>query len=75
VSIGLRPRSLESESMMNKHLIFLATLLSLCVPALADVRLPNVFSDNMVLQRDKVIKVWGWAAPGEHVKVLLTGTA
>jgi sialate O-acetylesterase len=61
--------------MMNKHLIFLATLLSLCVPALADVRLPNVFSDNMVLQRDKVIKVWGWAAPGEHVKVLLTGTA
>ena len=32
----------------------------------ADVRLPNIFGDNMVLQRDKPIRVWGWADAGEH---------
>ncbi len=34
----------------------------------------NLFSDNMVLQRDLKIPVWGWAAPGQKVRVDLTGT-
>ena len=50
-------------------------LLSLCASAHADVRLPNLFSDNMVLQRGKVLKVWGWAGPDENVKVVLSGKA
>ena len=37
----------------------------------ADVRLPAVFSNNMVLQRDIKIPVWGWASPGEEVTVVL----
>ena len=44
-------------------------MLSLCASASADVRLPNLFSDHMVLQRDKTVRVWGWAAPGEKVTV------
>ena len=39
----------------------------------ADVKLPTIFSDHMVLQRDKVIPVWGWAAPGEAVTVSIAG--
>lgn len=35
----------------------------------ADVRLPKVISDGMVLQRDKPLKIWGWATPGEKVSV------
>jgi sialate O-acetylesterase len=35
----------------------------------ADVTLPSIFSDNMVLQRDKPVPVWGWVAPGVAVKV------
>ncbi|RYG28155.1 MAG: hypothetical protein EOO01_40225, partial [Chitinophagaceae bacterium] len=35
----------------------------------ADVKLPSLFSDNMVLQRDQAIPVWGWAAPGEKITV------
>ncbi len=35
----------------------------------AQVRLPKIFSDNMVLQRDKDIKIWGWASKGETVSV------
>ncbi|HKU13294.1 MAG TPA: sialate O-acetylesterase [Steroidobacteraceae bacterium] len=35
----------------------------------ADVRLPALVGDNMVLQRDARIEVWGWADPGENVRV------
>ena len=35
----------------------------------AEVKLAPIFSDNMVLQRDKPIPVWGTAAPGEKVEV------
>jgi sialate O-acetylesterase len=39
--------------------------------ASAEVRLPSVFSDHAVLQREKPIPVWGTAEPGEKVTVSL----
>ena len=45
------------------------------IVANADVRLAKIFTDNMMLQRDKPIRIWGWAAPGENVKVMLAGKA
>jgi sialate O-acetylesterase len=40
------------------------------VPAIADgLCVSNVFQSNMVVQRDKPIAIWGWAAPGEEVVV------
>ena len=39
--------------------------------ARADVRLPHVFGNHMVLQRDAKLPVWGWAEPGEKVSVQL----
>jgi sialate O-acetylesterase len=41
--------------------------------AAADVTLPRLFTDHMVLQRDAEIRVWGWAEPGEQVTVTLRG--
>ena len=41
------------------------------VPAQADVKLPAIFSDHMVLQRDQKDRVWGWADPGEEVTVAI----
>ena len=32
-----------------------------------------IFGDNMVLQRGKPIRFWGWANPGESVRVELAG--
>jgi sialate O-acetylesterase len=29
----------------------------------------NLFQSNMILQRDKPIRVWGWAEPGEKITV------
>ncbi len=37
----------------------------------ADVRLPALFADHAVLQRDRPLPVWGWADPGEKVLVTL----
>ncbi len=39
----------------------------------ADVRLPAVFSDNMVLQRQMPVPVWGFADAGEEVTISLCG--
>ena len=33
------------------------------------VTVPNVFSDNMVLQRDTTVPIWGWGNEGETVTV------
>ena len=43
-----------------------------CAPAaLANVRLPSIFSDHMVLQRGVPVPVWGWADAGEEVTVTI----
>ena len=33
----------------------------------AEIRLPSLISDNMVLQKEKKTKIWGWADPGEKL--------
>ncbi|MBN2447579.1 MAG: hypothetical protein JXO22_12675 [Phycisphaerae bacterium] len=37
--------------------------------ASADVRLPAIFSDKMVLQQEADIVLWGWAAPREFIRI------
>jgi sialate O-acetylesterase len=49
-----------------------ASLLAI-VPAHADVRLASIFGDDMMVQRDQPIRVWGWADPAEQVSVTLAG--
>ena len=50
-------------------------ILCFCIfnPVMAIVTLPAVFSDNMIIQRDLPIKVWGRADQGESVRVTLNG--
>lgn len=35
----------------------------------ADVTLPKIFGDNMVLQRNRSIPVWGWSDPSETITI------
>ncbi len=53
------------------RLIFLLGLVAFA--ARADVELPAIFSDHMVLQRAAVAPVWGWADTGEKVTVQFAG--
>jgi len=47
-------------------------LLSTATFAIAEVKLPAIFSNHMVLQQDAKIPVWGTAAPDETVTVTLS---
>jgi len=51
----------------------LATALLTAAGSNAHVEVAQVFTDHMVLQRDKPAPVWGWAAPGEKVTVRFAG--
>lgn len=39
------------------------------LPAYADVILPTLVANHMVLQQQESVRVWGWAEPGEVVTV------
>jgi sialate O-acetylesterase len=55
------------------NLILCAFAIVTASSTMADVRLPKIFTDNMVLQRDAPVRVWGWADAGEAVRVTLAG--
>jgi len=52
--------------------IFLGVVLSFCLfntSALANVKLPKLVGNGMVLQRNAEVKIWGWAGNNEPVIV------
>src|SRR5882672_2916493 len=51
--------------------IALTSLLLLASSNRADVQLPAILSDNMCLQANRPLPIWGAAAPGEQVTVTL----
>ena len=53
----------------NVLVLSLILLLVSACTSFADVRLPAVIGDNMVLQQGKKVPIWGWAEPGEEVMV------
>ena len=58
--------------MNQRTLLFCLSMvcsMALVASATAAVRLPPVFGDNMVLQQQSTVEIWGWADPGEAVKV------
>ncbi|MDP0496360.1 MAG: sialate O-acetylesterase [Verrucomicrobiota bacterium JB024] len=55
-----------------RSLIGLAALLA-ALPAQAELKLAEVFSDHLVLQREQAVPVWGTASPGDAVNVEFAG--
>jgi len=53
---------------MKKGYLF-PLVLFLSSAVFANVRLPKIFADNMVIQRDQPIPVWGWADAKEKIIV------
>jgi len=62
----------------NGMKILIAALAATCIvamvcPAMAAVRMPAVFSDNMVVQAGMPVPVWGWATANEKITVTFAG--
>ena len=64
-----RFRMNQRNSLRQASQLLTFTLILTAASALADVKLPVIFSDHMVLQRDQKVPVWGWADEGEKVTI------
>jgi len=54
----------------KSRIIFLLVLMAMPFAwSNAQVRLPQIIRDGMVLQRDAKLTIWGWASPGEKVTI------
>jgi sialate O-acetylesterase len=51
--------------------LFFPALLLISLTASAELRLPKLWSDHAVIQRDRPIHVWGWADVGSRVTASL----
>ncbi len=52
---------------MTKQIIILLCNLILAQVCFAQIKLPKLISDGMVLQRGEPLKIWGWASAGEEI--------
>ncbi len=50
-------------------IFFVFTTFILCIGVKAQIMLPSLVSDSMILQRNIPLKIWGWAAAGEKVTI------
>ena len=48
-------------------------LLILALPLMAELKLPAIVGDHMVLQQNKTNPIWGWDTPGTKVAVSFAG--
>ena len=55
---------------MKHVLITLSILFTFSTAMFGKILLPSVFSDNMVLQRNSKVAIWGWSDPSETVKII-----
>ncbi len=55
---------------MKRPLFLSALLIFITLSLYGNVHLPKIFSNNMVLQREQTIPVWGWADPKEKITVV-----
>ncbi len=55
--------------------IYITLIVCLCVlqTGSAQVKLPRLVRDSMILQRDTRIKIWGWASKNEKITVKFNG--
>ncbi|KQO29061.1 9-O-acetylesterase [Flavobacterium sp. Leaf82] len=44
-------------------------ILFLSISATAQIKLPRLISDGMILQRDTKVKIWGWASAKEKIEL------
>ena len=55
---------------MKKPILLLVAISLACFSAMAQLRLPAIFGDHMVLQQQSEAAMWGWAGPGDRKSVV-----
>jgi len=60
-------------SSMQTSLRITAVILACTLSAQAEIKLPAIISDHMVLQQKQSNPIWGWDTPGTKVTVTFAG--
>ena len=55
---------------MKQFLLIAVLLFNFITDGFGQVTLSTLFSDNMVLQQNSEVAVWGWGMPGEKIKII-----
>ncbi len=66
----MKPNLIKARSVCFIFLIFIS---GLSQTLLAEVKLARIFTDSMVVQREKEVSIWGTAGAGEKVTVRFRG--
>jgi len=61
----------NGQSLRFHAVLLLLLLISLC--GVAQIRLPQILANGMVLQRGTKINIWGWAGPAEKITLKFKG--
>ena len=67
------PSEILTMNTVSKWTLSFVTLLSLTLTTSAEIKLPQIIGENMVLQRNEPIVLWGWDDPGQQVNVAVAG--
>ncbi|MEP7093642.1 MAG: 9-O-acetylesterase, partial [Flavobacterium sp.] len=54
-----------------RNLFLFLIVLNVQLSIQAQVKLPALVSDNMVLQQNAKVNLWGWASPNEKINIQL----
>ena len=57
---------------MKQQLALFLILCTLSINVFGKITLPSIFSNNMVLQQNSEVAFWGWAEPGETIKIVVS---
>lgn len=55
---------------MKNRLILFLILSAFSNQSFGEITLPSAFGDNMVLQQNSEVAIWGWSEPGETLKLV-----
>ena len=55
---------------MKRTLIIILVLSFFSINMYGRIILPSVFADNMVLQQNSEVAIWGWSDPGETIRII-----
>ena len=55
---------------LSSLVLVVTSFLGLTAPALAQTRMPAIFTQGAVLQREAEVRIWGWSRPGDAVSLV-----
>lgn len=64
----MKPSSLTRRRVTSRLFVTIVAVMTCCVGQ-AQLRLPGLFSDHMVIQQSATVPIWGWSYPTQDVRI------